>query len=582
MFGYGKILEIDLSKKKIKKSEIKKNYAKKWLGGNGFGAIELYKRIKKVDAFSPNNPLIFASAALSGLVPIASCTGVFSRSPLTGFLGESYFRGDFAPEMKFAGWDVIIITGKLSKPGYIYIENDNVEIRKCDFWGRDSWECEDALKKELGDVEVACIGQAGENLVRFSCITHEYGRQAGRTGLGAVMGSKKLKALAISGSKGLRPAKPIELLKLNGEIIKLSLGESTEKYRIYGTSGGVLKLNKAGALPTKNWNKSTFEFAEKISGQELKQDWKTEEGCFYCPIACGKLTSFGKIKEEGPEYETIYALGSNCYVKDLKTIAEANELCDRFGIDTITTGNIIALAFELSEKKLIKEKLKWGSGDDIIKLIKLIVKKKGLGKYMAEGIVPFAKKYKGLKYAVQVKGLEPGGFHASGLPAYALSIAVDVRGADHQRAGAYGIDLASEETRYQIKEKGKLVKKAEDYYTLFDSLGFCKFIRHFMTVELMAKCFTLVTGIETNEKNLMKAGERIYNVEKLINIKLGWKEKHDNLPWKILNQPLPDGPAKGKKINKGDFEKMKKEYYKARGWDEKGIPKKSTLKRLGL
>lgn len=566
------ILRVDLSKHTVKKEPLPKDYREKYLGGNGYGAVELYKHLKE-------NPLIFAAGGMNGtIIPTANITGVFGISPLTGFFGESYFKGHFGTEMAFAGYEIISVVGESKKPVFLHIDGDDVSIEDAEeVWGKDAWKTEDYLKYRFGErVQVASIGVAGENQVRFACITHDYGRQAGRTGMGCLMGQKRLKAIVIKGDKPVKTKNDEKLFGKILELDKLAVGEGTEKYRVYGTPGGVKHLNDVGALPTRNWQQGSFEKAKDITGEEMKHYWKHDISCFSCPIACGKLTSSRKykVREEGPEYETIYALGSNCGIHDFNTIIEANELCDTLGIDTITTGNLIALAFELGERGVIKDKeLKFGNGKKQLELIKAIAHRKGIGADMADGIIPFAERYDAMKYAVQVKGLEPGGFHPNGLPAYALSIAVDVRGADHQRAGAYGIDLAfSDEQRFAIKGKAKQVKEAEDYYTLFDSLGVCKFARKIYSVDFMAELWSLVIGRKTTGVDLKKKAANIYDIEKAINVRLGWTEKDDYLPERVLTMPLPDKPVKGRYINKKDFELMKKEYYAARGWP-RGIPK---------
>lgn len=586
-FG-GEILYIDLGSEKVQKKKTDRKMVTDYLGGNGFGVTLLRGLVKKnTDPLGPKNPLILAAGTFSGsMIPESSQVGIFARSPLTGFLGETYIRGHLAPEMKFAGYDAFVIRNKSKKPVYLYITEDTVEFRDAkDLWGKDTWETEHTLKERLGPrIQMVSIGQGGENLVRFASLTHDFGRNGGRCGLGTVFGSKKLKAIVVQGSKKIEAAETGKLVNECKELYKQSMTTETVKYREYGTPGGLMGLNRQGALPTRNWQQSQFEGAEKISGEEMKHYWKYQVGCFSCPIACGKLTSFKKSKEEGPEYETIFALGSNCGVDDLAYITKANELCDKYGIDTITTGNIIALAFELGERGIIKDpQLKFGNKEYMPELIRKIAFREGLGKDMADGIVPFAKKYKALEYAVQVKNLEPGGFHASGLPAYALSIAVDVRGADHQRAGAYAIDLWLEgEKRFEPNNKAAEVIMRETTYTIFDSVGLCKHVRKIYPVEKMAELFTYLTGIKMTKDKLCEAGERIYNVEKLINIDLGWTIKDDVLPPRFLKDPLPDGPAKGQRIDQKIFEEMRRQYYLLRGWDEKGIPKATTRKRLGI
>jgi aldehyde:ferredoxin oxidoreductase len=566
------ILNVNLTTGKIVKEKLPPGYREKYLGGNGYGAVELYKHLNE-------RPLIFAAGGMCGtVIPTSAGTGVFGISPLTGFLGESYFRGQFGPEMMFAGYEVIRIVGESKKPVFLLIEEDVAEIQDASrIWGKDTWQTEDWLKKEFGPrIETATIGVAGENKVKFACITHDYGRQAGRTGMGCLMGQKKLKAIAVHGDGAVKTANDKKLFDMIIDMDKTAVGEGTEKYRVYGTPGGLKHLNSVGALPTRNWQQGSFDKAGRITGEEMKHYWKHDISCFSCPIACGKLTSSRKykVREEGPEYETIYSLGSNTGIGDFDTIIESNELCDILGMDTITTGNLVALAFELGERGIIKDKeLKFGNSRKQIALIKEIAYRKGLGRYMADGIVPFAKRYKALKYAVQVKGMEPGGFHPNGLPAYALSIAVDVRGADHQRAGAYGIDLAfCDEQRFAIKGKARQVKEAEDYYTLFDSFGLCKFARKIYNTERMAELWSLVTGKKETASGLKKKAAAIYDIEKAINVKLGWTIDDDSLPDRVLSLPLPDEPVKGRYIKKKDFETMRSEYYKARRW-KNGIPK---------
>ncbi len=408
LYGYaGHTLRIDLSARTIEKEPLKPEWVDDFIGGRGFTSKILYdENPPQVDAFDPENRFIIAMGPLSGLfLPASGKTHFCTKSPATGGYGDSNMGGHFGVNMKYAGYDVTIIKGRADVPSYILIDNDTIEIRPADqYWGKGSTQVEEAMKQELGDdFQILTIGQAGENLVNFSCISHDFGRQAGRIGIGAVLGSKNIKAIAARGTKSIPVFDPKGLLKKGKE----TYAACREKpgftgWTPEGTAGITNWCNDVGALPTRNFKTSNCDYADDINGKAILKELKiTDKGCFACPIPCGKYgkakTKFGEVYVEGPEYETLSLLGSNCELSDIHGIAHTNYVCDELGLDTCSAGVVVSFALECYEKGLISKEemgmdVKWGDLDSIVHILEIIAKREGIGDVLARGVRDAAEK----------------------------------------------------------------------------------------------------------------------------------------------------------------------------------------------
>jgi aldehyde:ferredoxin oxidoreductase len=606
MLGYaGRILHVDLSSGKTWTEPLKEEYAKKYIGGIGLGMRLLLDHSKPgVDPFDSENPLILATGPFSGsMVPTGGNGHIFAaKSPETFAMGEAKSHGHFGTEMKRAGYDAIIFHGKAEKPVYVWVDDDAVQLMDAKhLWGKSPQETEDAIRNELKDfyIRVAAIGPAGEKLVRIACIINEKTRAAGRTGMGAVMGSKNLKAIAIRGSKDVQVANPerlLELVKVQHERMK---GPAARKYRTLGTPENVLVLQKLAAMPTNNFTRATFDGAERISGEYLNERFVAKIiGCSSCAMRCEHIA----VVPEGPykgtttrvEYEPLWAMGPNCGVGNLDAILKGMDMGNHYGVDTISIGGIVGFAMDLYEHGLITKEdlggleLKFGNSEAMLEMIKRICLREGFGDVLAEGVKLAADKVDkdAYKYAIHIKGLEMSGYDIRGLKTAALGYAVSFRGADHNRHGAYGPDVSGKVNRFKAeKGRGKLVKETEDLYAIIDSLIVCKFSRgtYFEGYKDLAALYNAVTGLEMTAEELQRAGERINNLGRLFNIREGLSRKDDTLPWKVMNVPIPDeGIAKGSFVSQEDLDLLLDDYYEVRGWTREGVPTVETLTKIGM
>jgi len=603
----GRILRIDLSTGKVDTEPLKEKMAKQFIGGIGLGFRLLMDNSKPgTDPFDSGNPLIFITGPLSGTMGPTAGNGyaVVSKSPATGGIAESKAHGFFGPELKRAGFDAVIFTGKAEKLVYAWIDDDSVQLLDAQHLkGKSPYETDVAIREDLGDhyIRVSAIGEAGEKLARFASIINDEFRAIGRTGMGAVMGSKNLKAVAVRGTNDVNVADLEgfkEFIKMIHERMK---GPATRKYRTLGTPENVLVLNALAALPTRNFTQATFEGAEKVSGEYLNERYVAKIiGCATCAMRCDHVA----VVPEGPykgstsriEFECLWALGPSCGVDRLDAIIEAMRLCNHYGIDGISTGVTIGFAMDLYENGILTKKetdgldLRFGNHEALIEMVKKIGARDGwLGDVLAEGTRRAAEKIgKGAEqYACHIKGLELPGYDIRGLKTAALGFSVSYRGACHLRSGAYSPDLKGKVNRFVIeKGRGKIVKDGEDLYDVIDSLILCKFSRgtYYDGLEDMAKYYTLATGIEMTPEELIKAGERINNLARLFNIREGvGTREFDVLPPKIMNVPIPDeGVAKGSVVSKEEFELGLDDYYAVRGWTREGIPTVEKLKELDL
>ncbi|MBI4488533.1 MAG: aldehyde ferredoxin oxidoreductase family protein [Deltaproteobacteria bacterium] len=597
MYGFhGRLLHIDLTSGNYSWRELEEARLRAFLGGIGLGASLLYDLAPPgVEPFSPANPLIFTSAPLvgTGLTTTAKYA-VVTKSPLTGFIADSLSSSFFALELKRIGLDTLVITGRASSPVYIFISNEKVEIREGEhLWGRSPSVTESLIRSELKDpaVRVAAIGQAGENNVRFATISNE-GRHAGRGGVGAVMGSKNLKAIALRGDGRVCVANAEGVETIADVMRRRSLSTVTDKYRSIGTVANLALFNRLGTLPTRNFQQSTFDQAEALSGERLTENnFSRRHGCASCTIQCERLFKSLTGDEQRLEYETLFALGPLCGIEEPEVVLQAAHLCDLYGLDTISTGGTLAWAMECAEKGLLPETrdfgLRFGQADALLATIPAIARRSGLGALLAEGSRQAAVQVGGetMYWAMHVKGLELPGYEPRSLKTMALGLAVSPRGACHNRSGAYEADFSGEVNRLSADAgRGVLVVASEDFAAVLDSLIVCKFLRKCFTdfyVEA-ADLLSKVTGWVCPSIELRRIGERIHTLKKLFNVREGWKPEDDWLPQRLLSEALPTGVAKGVGLTASELREMIQGYYQARGWDERGFVPEKKLKELGI
>ncbi|MFQ6088760.1 MAG: aldehyde ferredoxin oxidoreductase family protein [Candidatus Methanofastidiosia archaeon] len=613
MYEFGKILKINLTRREVKKDVFPKMLKKMYLGGRGINLRILYKNLNaKINPLSEENVLIVSPGLFVGLRPIipSSCrVHISAKSPLTGIIGSSNAGGYFGSELKSAGIETIVIYGKSKKPVYIWIENGNAQILDAsELWGMDTLQTGEMIKKELGDskIKTMTIGPAGENLVKFACIMAGMHNAAGRTGLGAVMGSKNLKPIAVRGKN------PVKIENKNLNEIKTTIRNLTKKilespkYKCISTLGGSGSIswdNEMGILSTKNYDEPVFEKIKKIRGESFTKYIKKFESCFGCPVHCKatltlKDSSFVLPTCPRPEEESIAALGPKCGNGNLESIIYMNNLCTLYGLDTMTTGSVLAFAMDCYEKGIISREetddisLEWGNYESMIVMIRKIVFREGFGSVLGEGVKRACEIIgKGCeKYAYHVKGLEIACYDPRGLMATALGYAVSYRGGDFTSVypnAEYSYDPETAKKffgtkkavdRFSTEGKALIVKRSSSVCAVLDCLGICK-IPIFLLLSPddfadLAKIISLVIQQKMDEGELLKIGERIINIERLFNVREGITKKDDKLPEKFVKEPLLKGPAKGNVVRLGP---MLDEFYKIMGWDENGIPTNSKI-----
>lgn len=607
--GYtGKVLNIDLTEGIITEETFGEEVLRKFIGGSGLGAKILYERTTPdTEPLSPENPLIYMTGPLTGTkVPASGRHEITAISPLTGIFGEGDAGGTWGMNLKKAGFDGIIITGRAESPVYIFIQDGKARILDGrDLWGLDTFQTDRKIKEIHGrNSVVSCIGPAGEKQVLIAGIMHDGkdARAVGRTGLGAVMGAKNLKAVAVSGT-GRIPVADEEGLRQNLKQVLPGIVEKTKTLGLLGTAGGVVPSETIGDLPIKNWKQGGWEDAEKISGQKMAETiLRKRYYCGSCPIGCGrdveiKEGPYKGVDGAGPEYETLGMLGSCCLINDLEAIAYAADLCNRYGLDTISTGGVIAFAMELYEHGLITKddlggiELTWGNAGAAIELIKKIANKEGIGELLGMGVKKAADKIGGLahEFAIHTKGLELPAHDPRAFNSLAVGYATSNRGACHLQGATYffektatmpEIGYKEPQDRHGTEGKGRLNFYAQNIMCLMDSLKLCKFLLYGgVTLTMMTQWIKYVVGWDITVDELLETGERIFNLKRLYNTHRGISRKDDTIPMRILTQPRRD---KGAGENLPPFGKMLNEYYQIRGWTDEGIPKQETLKRLGL
>jgi aldehyde:ferredoxin oxidoreductase len=620
-YGYnGKILRVDLTNGSISEEQPDEAIYRTYGGGSALSLYYLLKELKPgTDPLGPDNKLLFMSSAISGapLVGLSRYT-VAARSPLTGGFGEAEAGGFWGPELKFAGFDGVILEGSSPRPVYLWINNGQAEIRDASgIWGKDTGEAQKVIREELGDklIRVAQCGQAGENLVRYACVLNELKHVNGRTGMGAVMGSKKIRAIAVRGTAKPPLADPEKMRDIAKKVLELlPKSPMAQNFKKFGTPMFVMPLNEAGILPTRNFQQGQFEGAQAISGEKMTDTilLKTE-GCYACGIHCKRAVKVeGKYAANpeygGPEYETIGSLGSVCGIGNLEAIAHGNEMCNRWGLDTISTGMCIAFAMECTERGILSAKdtdgidLRFGNADGMIEMIRKIAFREGFGETLADGIKPAAEKIgKGAEeYALHIKGQELPLHDPRGKAGVGMGFALSPTGADHIEAPHDTTFMAETPMLNSIKPLGILApmpstvfgpNKVRQFahiqpiFSFFNCLGICNFSAapySATTLPMIAEALEAITGWNTSLFEIMELGERAITMARMFNVREGFTGKDDYLPDRLY-EPLEAGTEREKKIVREQFADALRLYYEALGWDpETGIPTDGRLAFLGL
>ena len=599
--GYtGKMLVIDLNTHSTVIEDTDMDATKNFIGAKGLGAKLLFDRLPKgTDPLSPENILMFTTGPLTGTRAQTSGRGtVVTKSPQTGLFLDSHFGGSFAAEMKKAGWDFIILNGRSDNTIYIVIKDDIVELKDAsEIRGKECLETHNWLQKTEGRVKTAVIGPAGENLVKISAITVDGHRHAGRAGPGAVMGSKNLKAIAITGSGNVSIHDSERFRIRTREVLKkIQENDFVPIRRQYGTPYWVKPINDWGFIPTRNYQEGNFEHGDAISAETMQKRIVDGSGaCYNCVIACWNKSSIKSgdhkgVSLVGPEYETLALMGSNLGVGKIEDVAYLNERCNELGMDTISLGGVLGFAIEAYEKGVISDedlkgnKIGWGKTKDLAILIDDIAHRKSkAGNLLAEGVQIAAENLgkNSEEYAVHVKGLEIPGYDPRGAFGMGLAYATSDRGGCHQRAWTVRAEIMDHDfDRFSFKKKAKLVKDVQDERAAFFSLVLCDFAP--ISERDCVDMWNLATGFDHTIESYLLAGERIWNLIRLFNLREGLDSAGDKLPPRFFNDPFTKGPAKGIVLSEKEFQQSLKEYYYLRGWNAKGIPTEKKLKELGL
>ena len=601
------ILRVDLSSSQTRVETVASNIVDKYIGGRGLGAYLLYREVPaKVDPLSPQNKLIFLNGPLVGsLVPGSNKVNVTFKSPLTGTYSYSLCGGHWGPALRAAGFDGVIIEGKAEQPTYLLINNGSVELRSAaTLWGETIPRTEEAIRQELttrtertehgdqdGNLHIASIGPAGENLVKYACISSSLYREFGRGGGGAVMGSKNLKAIAVIGSGDIGVCDPESMMEISAKLYrKLKASPKFEERHEYGTAELVDKINNLGFWSVRNFSEGFFDQGLKMEGPAMKESIVVgNASCYSCPVACGKNTvvesdRYGIMKMEGPEFETIGLLGANCGISDWESLAKATEVCDSTGMDTMSAGACLSLAMECFERGIITKEdtggldLHFGNGSSVVTLLEMIAERRGIGAVLAKGVRAAAERFGAPELAMHSKGMSPGAYDPRGAKGMALTYATSSKGAHHMFATTFGYEIASG-NRLEEAGKGELQRNHQFSMCTVDSIGMCSTMRIGISMEDMCEALRAVSGRDMSVEEMNLAAERIINLERMYNVRMGFSRKDDTLPKRFLSETMENGESAGQTV---DLEKLLDEYYQAMGWYRNGIPSQSTLERLGL
>lgn len=587
-----KILEVDLNHDKFNEVPVPEEILLDYIGGRGLGVKLLSEKLpRNVNPLDPKNLLIFSTGPFGGtIVPTNGRFSLVTKSPLTNGIFYSNSGGSFGVVMKRCGYDGIIIQGELKEPGYLLIEGGKEIVLKeaSGLWGCDTEKTLEELKKIEGNrINSLMIGPAGENLIKIAAIMNDAARAFGRGGVGAVMGSKNLKAIVVKGGDA-------KVVIDNQELLKKYVKVAQDKIKVvpitrsslpkFGTSALVNVINILGMFPINNFQRGFDERATQVSGEEINEKLTQEhEGCYACPIRCGRLTKAGDMKGKGPEFESVWALGPNLGIYDLITVTQANYLCNKYGIDTISCGGSIACAMELQEKRLLKDSsLQFGNSNILKELVKKIALKEDIGAQISEGSRLLSKSYNSEEVAMQVKGLELPAYDPRGAIGHALGYATSNRGGCHLTGYMAALEIFAAPKkidRFTMAGKPDLLVLKQNQKAIEDSLVICAFAGWALGLDYYARFMKAITGIDYDVVKLLEIGERIYNLERIFNIREGLSKKDDILPPRFISEPLKEGVSKGHIV---PLEKMLEQYYYVRGWDNNGFPEPELLEKLGI
>jgi aldehyde:ferredoxin oxidoreductase len=555
---------------------LRMDWAEKYIGSKGLAIKYLYEELKPgIDPLGPENKLMFTNGPFTGTpVPCSGKLSVAAKSPATGTINDCSIGGHAGIQIKYAGYDAIIFEGKLKEPGYVLIEDGKVAFKDAsDLWGRGSHEAEKILSDRYGhDYSVLSIGPAGENLVTMSCINSDYYRQAGRGGIGAVMGSKNLKAIVVRGTGGVEIPNIVEGTKRIIEIMQQDVLQEDNTFVFdYGTTAFLEACNDGGILPVNNFQDATDERWVEYNGDVLLQGKKGKRGCGSCGLGCGNFLQIGDAICEGPEYESIAVAGPNAGVRDPEAIVKFNQVADNMGLDTISAGDVIIWAMEMTEKSIHDFGIQFGEADKMIQYLELMAKREGIGADLALGVKACAAKYGGEDFAMHVKGLEYPQYEPRGSWGMSLAYAVSDRGACHMRAYAPNVEVfAAAVPPYTAEGKGQMVYELAEANAVKFSLCICDFWGT-LNYETMAEMLTLVTGRTWTVEEMSEVGRRVINVARAFNQREGFNRKDDTMPKRLAKEALKSGAAAGQSIPQEAFEDMLNQYYDVLGWDRNGM-----------
>ncbi len=584
----GKVLRVDLTSGKTSAEPLREDWARDWIGGKGLVFRYLYEELRPgTDPLSPANVVVIFPGLLAGtIVATTARTCVGARSPLTGTILDSYVGGGFGAVLRYAGWDGIVITGQAEKPVYLFIEDDRVEVRDASpVWGKPIWETENWLEEQAGPGRIVALtaGPAGENLVPFACLTSEAYRQCGRGGLGAVFGSKRLKSVVVRGSGGVRVPDMASFLETYRKMMASSLlTEANLWANAEGTPMIVDPANAAGLFPTRGFTQGEFDGKDGINSAAIQAALVRKRACTNCPLACGRLTKSrrGEIVE-GPEYETIGLGGGNCGIGNLDDLIAFNRLCDNLGLDTISTGNVIGLAMTMTEEGIHDFGLRYGDAEGYLRTVEDIAYRRGIGEDLSRGARYVARKYGGEEVVLEIKGLEFPAYDPRGAFGMGLAYATSERGACHLRSF-----VVANESLFSIyypdsfQGKPQMVINDQNLNSVKWTGIFCDFWA--INAEDIATLFSAATGRSFTAEEVMRIGERIWNLGRLFNLREGFGRKDDYPPPALFKRPLRNGRAAGKVYTPEAYEAALDEYYALRGWTREGVPTPEKLAALGL
>ena len=598
-----RILRVDLSSSRITVETVAAEAGELFLGGRGLGAYLLYTEVPaEVDPLSPANKLIFSNGPLIGsLIPGANKINLSFKSPLTGTCSYSLCGGHWGPALRAAGFHGLIVEGKSDTPCYLLIRQGRAQLLDAgSLWGKSIPLTEEAIRTEVGqaaashggiDLQIAAIGPAGENLVRYACIASGLYREFGRGGGGAVMGSKNLKAIVVTGGGAMEVHDPARMMDVSARLTaKLKASPNFVRRHEEGTAELVDKINNLGFWPTRNFSQGFFQYGSRLDGRTMKRQIVTgNASCYACPVACGKNTRiesprYGTMVMEGPEFETIGLLGANCGIGDWETLGRATQICDQNGFDTMSAGVCLSLAMECFERQILTTadtgglELTFGNGEAAVAVLEMIASRRGIGAILAEGVRSAAERFGAPELAIHSKGMSPGAYDPRGAKGMALTYATSSKGAHHMFATTFGAEIAAG-NRFEEEGKGELQRQQQFSMCVVDTLGVCSTMRIGLSIEDMAEALQAVSGVKHSPEELNRIAERIINLERMYNVRLGLSRKHDTLPPRFLNEVFTEGKSAGHTV---DLEPLLDEYYAVMGWDARGIPTGETLQRLGL